>query len=177
MHIVGDAQVDADDIVYIELEVMDEIEQTEDEHQQHKTEQIEETDEIDDIELYEVKQHTVDVTLGIHQVVNDETLGEECIDQEYLYEVIDTIIVLTHIEVMVEMDEIHHQIIALDESDEMQQVVEQCISYTEERLQNDVLIYLLEKVDVDDQIVTTIEQMIDVIDTQEKNSFLKYIFK
>jgi hypothetical protein len=76
-----DAQVDADDIVSIELVVIDETEQMVDtEHLWHKLELIEEIDEIDDIEQQVLEQQLLDATLGIHQVVNDEMLGEECID-------------------------------------------------------------------------------------------------
>ena len=76
-----DVQVDADDIVSIELEVMDETEQMVDtEHLLHKLELIEGIDEMDDIEQQVVEQQPLDATLGIHQVEDDEMLGEECID-------------------------------------------------------------------------------------------------
>ena len=54
----------------------------------------------------------------------DETLGEECIDYEFLYEEADIIIVLMHIEVMVEMDDVLTTLVYQDEYDEMQLMVE-----------------------------------------------------
>lgn len=86
--IIIDALVETDDIVYIELEVMDETELTEviELRGQH-LELIEEIDETVDIEQQVVEQLSNDVTLGIRQEVKDETLGDECMDYEYLYEV------------------------------------------------------------------------------------------
>ena len=173
-----DAQGDADDIVYIELEVMVETEQMVDtELHQLQLELIEETDEIEDIEQQVLEQRLLDATLGILQVVDDETLGDECMVQESLYEVVELIIALMHTEVMVEMVEIHHQLIVQEVLGEMQQMVEQYIFYIDEHSLSDVLMFLLENDDVDDSVLIVAEQITDAIDILEKNSFLKYIFK
>lgn len=145
--IIDDQIDDNQVIVYIELEEEDEIEQLVLDHHILLIEVDEETDEI------EVMVLTEEIQILVYLVPTDETdemLGEECTDYEYLYEVTELTIVLMHIEVMVEMVDVLMILVYQDEYDEMQQMVEQYISFIEEHLQNDVLMFLEVKVDVDE---------------------------
>lgn len=140
-------QDELEDIVFIELEENDEIDTLVCGLLLHQIELMEETDELE-VTVLVVEIMTEEYLVPTDE--SDEMLGEECIDQEFLYEETELTTALMHIEVMVEMVDVLMTLVYQDEYDEMQLMVEQYIFFIEVHLKKDVLMFLEVKVDADE---------------------------